>query len=222
MTSSSRRRFPLGLTLVAAALFAVCVALGVWQVQRFQWKLGVLAKIAAMQKAPPQPIGPVLARLAAGQNVEFTRVATGCAAGPAEPAGFVMGVRESEYIWRAQSACRLAAPPYDGLVADRGVLQTANGATAAPSAILPSPGRLVGVLRQGKTAAEGFGLTHPAPLVLVVEQETPAAPGVAPAPPPPGAPDDLQYVGEYTLTWFGLAGVVACFYAALLWRRYRP
>ena len=64
--------------------------------------------------------------------------------------------------------------------------------------------------------------TDTRPLVLVVEQETPAAPGVAPAPPPPGAPDDLQYVGEYTLTWFGLAGVVACFYAALLWRRYRP
>jgi surfeit locus 1 family protein len=221
MTSDSRRGFPVGLTLAAAALFAVCLALGVWQVQRFQWKLGVLAKIAAMQKAPAQPIGPVLARLAAGQSVEFTRVAVGCAPGQAAPAGFVMGVRESEYIWRAQSACRVAAPPYDGLIADRGVLQAAIGATAPPAATLPPPGQLVGVLRQGKTAPGGFGLAHPAPLVLVVEQETPAAPGVVPAPPPPGAPDDLQYVGEYTFTWFGLAGVVACFYAALLWRRYR-
>jgi surfeit locus 1 family protein len=223
MTSSSPRRFPVGLTLAAAVVVAACVALGVWQAQRFQWKLGVLAQIAAMEKAPVQPIAPVLARAARGQDVEFTRVAADCAAGPPEPARFVMGVRDSQYIWRAQSTCRLGAPPYDGLIADRGIFQAASGATAAPNVSLPQPGRLVGVLRRGKTAPGAIGLAHPVPLVLVVEQETPAAPGVAPAPPPAGdAPDSLQYVGAYAPTWFGLAAVAACFYAAMLWRRYRP
>ncbi len=127
----------------------------------------------------------------------------------------VYGIPEFHVRRRRGAAGGLEDPP----IGD----QAASGATAAPNVSLPQPGRLVGVLRRGKTAPGAIGLAHPAPLVLVVEQETPAAPGVAPAPPPAGdAPDSLQYVGAYAPTWFGLAAVAACFYAAMLWRRYRP
>jgi surfeit locus 1 family protein len=216
-----RVRFPVWLTLASAVVFVVCLGLGVWQVQRWQWKQQVLAQIAALKTAPAQPIAPVLARMARGQDVEYTRVAADCAAGPAQAVVFSMGVRDTQYTWRPQSPCRLTAAPYDGVIADRGVLEADNGATKPPPATLPQPGHLVGVLRKPKTLAVGTGLAHPAPLVLVVETETPAAPGVTPEPVASGVPDNLQYVGEYGPTWFGLAGVLACFYAALLWRRYR-
>lgn len=220
MTSSSRR-FPVGLTLAAAVVFIVCIALGVWQVRRFQWKQHVLTQIAALRAAPAQPIALVLARAARGRDVEFTRVAVDCAGGPPESAHFVMGVRDTQYVWRPQSTCRIDAPPYDGLIVDRGVFDAASGATRPPPATLPAPEHLVGVLRKPASLPDGVGLGHPAPLVLVVEHETPAAPGVTPAPPAEDEPDSLQYVGEYAPTWFGLAGVAACFYAAMLWRRYR-
>ena len=220
MTSSSRR-FPVGLTLAAGVVFALCIGLGVWQLQRLHWKGQVLAQIAALKAAPAQPIVPVLARAARGEEVEFTRVVADCAAAPAQTVHFVMGVADTQYVWRPQSACRIDAPPFDGVVVDRGVLAAATGSTQPPAATLPSPMHLVGVLRRAASLPPVAGLTRPAPVILVVEQETPAAPGVTPAPPEGGTPENLQYVGEYAPTWFGLAGVLACFYAALLWRRYR-
>jgi surfeit locus 1 family protein len=218
---SARPRFPYVLTLAAAIVFAVCIGLGLWQVKRFEWKQRELAKIDALRTAPPQLIAPVLARAAAGQDMEFTRVEADCAAVPPRPAAFVMGVDNGDYVWRALSPCDLTAPPYNGVIIDRGYLDDARGRPQAPARTLPTPGRVVGVLRHSAAPLAASDLDHPAPLLLVAEHETPAAPGVTPSPWQSQAPDNLQYVGEYAPTWFGLAGVLAAFYAAMLWRRLR-
>ncbi len=220
--TSAPRRFPIGLTIAAAIVVAICASLGVWQMQRLHWKEGVLAKLAALQHAQPQPLAPVLARAARGEDVEFTRVSVDCAPSAPASAVFVQSVVDSQWVWRPQSACALAAAPYDGVIVDRGVMDATRGQTSSAPAVLPAPGRLVGVLRKPPTLPSGTGLAHPAPYILVADSETPAAPGVTAAPLPNDAPDNLQYVGEYAPTWFGLAGVAACFYAAMLWRRYRP
>ncbi len=218
--TSEARRFPLGLTLTVAVAFAVMVGLGVWQLRRHDWKEAVLAKITALQHAPPQPLAPVLARAASGADVEFTRVEVSCGPAPSAPARFSMGVENGDYVWRPLSLCSLAAPPYDGIMVDRGVLEASRGKTAPGSARLPAPGHVVGVLRRSG-AAVGLIPSHAAPLVLVVERETPPAPGVTISPWASAIPERLQYAGEYAPTWFGLAGALACVYAALLWRRLR-
>ena len=46
---TSRPRFPVGLTLGAAVVFVVCCGLGVWQLQRAQWKTHELARIEAVK-----------------------------------------------------------------------------------------------------------------------------------------------------------------------------
>ena len=71
--------------------FALCAALGLWQLQRFDWKQGQLARIAAMQAAPAQPIIPVLAQAARGKDVSFDRVFADCAAG-SSAAGYRVSV----------------------------------------------------------------------------------------------------------------------------------
>lgn len=218
---SERPRFPIGLTLAAIVAFAVMIGLGVWQTQRLDWKEQELARIAALRTAPAQPIGPVLARAAQGQPVEFTRVAADCAPGPAAAPAYHLTTDNGEWIARAIAACRLAAPPYDGVVVDRGFLTASRGSTATPTAALPPPAHVTGVLF-GRHDLPAAGLAHPAPVVLSVERETPAPPGVAPAPYDANASDNLQYVGAYGPTWFGLAGVLACVYAAMLWRRSHP
>ena len=40
--------------------------------------------------------------------------------------------------------------------------------------------------------------------------------------PYPDAAANLEYVGAYAPTWFGLAAVAAAIYAAMLWRRDHP
>ena len=64
--------------------------------------------------------------------------------------------------------------------------------------------------------ARQSGLAHPAPYLLAVEAETPAPPGITPAALPQDIPNN-HFV--YALTWFALAGILAWFYVALVWRR---
>jgi surfeit locus 1 family protein len=217
---TSRPRFPVGLTLAVAVVFVVCCGLGVWQLQRGAWKTRELARIEALKHAPPTPIGPVLTRAVRGDDVSFTRVAADCEPTQAQPAVFHLVSDNGEWIARTLGACHLAGAPYQGIVVDRGFLISSRGSPNPPALTLPAPARVVGVL-YARAAPPAVGIARAAPYVLVAEQETPLAPGVTPTP-YPDAGDNLQYAGAYWLTWFGLAGAVACVYAAMLWRRTHP
>jgi surfeit locus 1 family protein len=219
--TSEARRFPIGLTIAAATLFAIMCGLGMWQLQRAAWRDRELARIAALTHASPRPVGPVLAAAAGGADVSFARVEAQCAPAAPAPAAFHMVTDRGDWIARTLGACRLPVGAYDGLVVDRGFLEASRGSPNPPTLSLPAPGEVVGVLYP-QPAGPALGLAHPAPYVLAVERETPPAPGVRPAPYPGGASESFQYVGAYAPTWFGLAGVLACVYAAMLWRRYHP
>ncbi len=233
--TSERPRFPIGLTLAAAVVFAICCRARGLAVAARGWKAHELARIEALKNAPPQPIGPVLARAATGADASFTRVAADC--GPdSRAAGYRLTTDNGEWIARAQALCTLASGPYPGILVDRGFSAASRGATRAPDSVLPPPTHVVGVLYDSRPrpapllkASSSESLTfkksaapeQPVPYILVAESETPPAPGVKPAPYPDAAAN-LEYVGSYAPTWFGLAGVAACFYAAMLWRRYHP
>jgi surfeit locus 1 family protein len=219
MTSETTPRFPVGLTLTTAVAVAIMIGLGVWQLQRLDWKHRELARIAALQHAPPQPIGPVLMRAAKGEDVSFTRVSADCAPAPAAQAAVHMTTDNGDWIARMFGACLLPGLAYDGVTVDRGFLVSSRGSTATPALTLPAPVHVVGVLFEQPAPSP---LRRPAPVMLVAETETPAAPGVIPAPYSADAPDRLHYAGAYAPTWFGLAGALACIYAAMLWRRYHP
>jgi len=226
---TSRPRFPVGLTLGAAVVFVVCCGLGVWQLQRAQWKTHELARIEAVKAERPVALEPVLRRAASGADVTFERVAATCLPGPAAMAVTRPVPAEGDWMQRALSFCQLRAAGWKGIFVDRGFLPATRGSTTPAQVVLPAPANVVGVLshlRGDCFGADGcsdlFGNLHEAaPYVLVAERETPPAPGVAPTP-YPDAGDNLQYVGAYWLTWFGLAGAVACVYAAMLWRRHHP
>ena len=45
-----------GPTLITCVMLAILVGLGVWQVERLHWKLGLLAQIDHAEAAPPEPL----------------------------------------------------------------------------------------------------------------------------------------------------------------------
>ncbi len=212
-------RFPIGLTLAAAVVIAICCGLGVWQLGRAQWKAQMLAEIAARRASPALPIEPVLQRARAGEDVSFTRVTADC--GASGGASFKPSTQNGEWVWRAIVHCRLAGGPFRSIAVDRGILVASRGSTSAPTVMLAAPRAVTGILQpispRGSDARPG----EP-PYLLVAERETPPLAGVIPSPGVNVAGESLQYVGSYAPTWFGLAGVAACFYAAMLWRRRRP
>ena len=240
------RRFPVGLTITVAVACAILIGLGAWQLHRLAWKENLLAEIAALRTAPATPIGPALVRMAKGQSLEYARVTSDCAP-PARPSPpiFRYALREGQVGWRLMTFCHLASDgPYDGVLLDRGLVQSLAGAMAPSAVGFTEPAHVTGVLRacgarpllgnaaptrqNGVTvvqvvdaqavsnAASQSGATRPAPYFLAVESETPPPSGVRPAALPQDIPNN-HFV--YALTWFGLAGVLIWVYGAMLLRR---
>lgn len=136
---------------------ALLVSLGAWQLQRRVWKEHLLARIAALQSAPPEPLSVVFNRLRDGGEVDFVRVVAPCeSVGPKSV--HLYGVREASGpadvrgggpAWRQIASCRLPAGPYGSLLVDTGF---EAGPFVSPPPALPMPAgrgpvRVTGVLR---------------------------------------------------------------------------
>ena len=238
------RRFPIGLTVSTAIALAILIGLGVWQVKRLAWKTDMLARIEALQHAPAQPLGAVLARAAAGQDVEFTRVTVECPGIAAAPYQQIYAVIEGQVASRLVSPCTLASGPYDAVLVDRGyVVDTVSA--RPPVSDDTTPLMVQGVLRKGdrrpahegtgiasvgddkppspvkvwfgrdlNALAKALGVQRPAPYFLMAE--TPTNPEFK-AQTPAAIPTDIPNNHlSYAITWFGLAAALVGVYAALL------
>lgn len=65
----------LWLALIFGAMaLVVLISLGTWQVQRLAWKEGLLATIEERTNQQPQALADVLAKLQAGEDIEYTPV----------------------------------------------------------------------------------------------------------------------------------------------------
>lgn len=217
------KRFPVLLTLVCAAAFAVLCGLGTWQLQRLAWKTDLLARIEAARTAPVVPLGEAVRRPSEG--IGFARVSTTCMRDLGSTV--VYGLRDGQIAWRALTQCET---PEGRLLVDRGVATASLGSVKEPELDLPAAGALVGVLRpispEVRRAAADRGVSCPfrtargcLDLFLSVEAEAPAAAGLRPDPLPP--PLTNNHLG-YAITWFGLAAALLGVYAALLRKRLKP
>ena len=240
------KRFPFGLTAAALIAFTVLVGLGVWQVRRLAWKRDLLSKIEALQHAQARPIDAVVVPTARPADLAFRRVRADCASASPAPVVYRYAVHDGAVAWRLLSACRLSRGAYDGIMLDRGVVTRFGGLMAPVRAAFPAPVAVTGVLRapgpkpmldaEGVAApsevtvvrivddaalakmAKAAGLAHPVPYLLAVESERPPPAGIVPVALPPDIPNN-HFI--YALTWFAFAGILACFYGALVRRRMR-
>jgi surfeit locus 1 family protein len=230
--------FPIFLTLFTALALALLVGLGVWQVKRLHWKEDLLARIAALQSAPPRPLGQILGRLGQGVDIDFTRVQLDCPGVERSPYIRLYAVRDGEAGFRIITACALTGQPYASLLVDRGFIRQDAVAAWRPETGAPLSRPIVGVLRRGdkKTfvtppnqpaqrlfyyrdipaMAQVLGVRDAAPTFLMLERPAPAAGGPVPAPVPADIPNRHL---EYAVTWFGLAAALLGVYLATLWRR---
>ena len=234
-----RRPFPIALTLTTAIAFCILVALGVWQVQRLQWKTALLAHIAALQTAPAQPIDRVLTRARAGADADFTRVAVVCPKVELSPVLRLFATFQGLASYRLITACPLpAGAAYGSVLVDRGfiVLPGADQPGPVPGRAITQP--VVGVLRLGDgrniatapnepsrnlwywrdvpAMAQALHAERPAPLFLMLESPVPANLTPRPSPVPTNIPNN--HLG-YAITWFGLAAALVGVYLAMLLRR---
>ena len=236
MAKPAGQRFSvLTLILVILAVLALC-GLGAWQVQRLQWKTGLLARVQALQYAPAEPLNVALNHLQAGRDVDFIRVTTACEPAPPAPAARVYTITDDGPGWRPIVLCRLKSGPYPAVLLDLGV---EPDAARAADVALAAPPEITGVLRRApkrrpfmatpvsgpgefgwrdaRGIAGALGAADAAPVFLMLERPA-AATAIRPQPAPIDIPNN--HLG-YAITWFGLAAALIAIYIAALVKRRR-
>lgn len=217
----------IGPLVIGIAGAAVLIALGVWQVQRLQWKEALLADIEARIAAEP-------VALPADPDPEADRYL------PVRAEG-VIGAEELHVLVSTKTegaGFRIVAPFETGggrrLLLDRGfVPDEAKGAERRTGRATVT-GNLHWPDDRGSATPENdpgdnywfardleqmAGVLETEPLLLVVRAEDPPAPGIMPLPvDASGIPNDHL---EYAVTWFGLAAVWVAMSGYLLWRTAR-
>ncbi len=204
-------------------LLLVCMtsALGVWQVQRLHWKLGILARMDAAEQAPPIPLPAtpspfqkvvVEGRLDAGRAVSYEDDVRDDHQGNA-----VMGTHLVEPLLRPGYPPLLVdlgwvkypPLPVAGTVRITGYVRPAEHATWLSARDDP-PGRRFYTLDPARIAA-GVGLAAPLPYSLVALGPEAVPDPARSLPRPPN--DHLQYA----ITWFSLALVALVMF--VIWAR---
>lgn len=228
------RRFPWVLTIASAVAFVVLITLGVWQVQRLQWKEGLIARAEAVAGNPPAAPSAVLD----AADPEFSRVALVCPGLATAPFVELQTIHEGQAGVRLISACRHPGYPQTLLV-DRGFVADSISARPPVSAS-DEPVQLVAQVRETPApgpmalAAEGrrFYARDNAAMAQALGVEGPTAPWtlfaldssnpewLALQPSAPPAAFANNHLG-YAITWFGLALALAGVYIALLRRKLR-
>ena len=234
MTTAARPRFPIVLTVLAVALLGVLLALGVWQVQRMQWKEGLIDGAEAAAGQPPLPLAEALKL----ENPEFRRVILTCRGLAAAPYVELQSIENSDAGVRLVSACRPEGTEDAPVLVDRGFVSADISArptvnaddtmpvvitgvlrrAPAPSALTPPPaeGRFYG--RDAEAMARALKVEGPiSPFTVFATTSTnPDWSALRPSAPP--AAFTNNHLG-YALTWFGLAVALIAFYGVLLRRR---
>ena len=240
MTTSEptrRAQYPWALTLVSAPVLALLIGLGVWQVQRLQWKEGLMDRADVAAAKAPVPI----TYLPPGPDREFRQVTIDCPGLATAPFVELQSILDGEAGVRLISAC--SEPPAPGrpetgvLLVDRGFVAEAVSARP-PVTGERQPLRLVAVVRTATTpglmalppegrhfyARDNAAMARVLGVTSLVGPETlyavtstnPDWPALRPSVPPVAFANN--HLG-YALTWFGLALALIGFYIALVRRK---
>ena len=222
-------RFPWLLTIACAGAIVLLCGLGSWQVQRMQWKNGLIAKSEAAAKLPVAPLAEAFPQ-------EFRRVSVSCRGLASAPFVEVRSISEGAPGVRLISACHAEKFAFPILI-DRGFV--ADTISARPP-VVPTDAEtsIEGQLREipsGGLMTPGpdgrtFYALDPQPMgrllgeasvipplvIYATTSSNPDWPALQPSAPP--AAFSNNHLG-YALTWFGLALAVVGFYIALLRRK---
>ena len=246
LASPVRRGSFLVATLLVLPALALMTGLGVWQVERLQWKEAMLARIDARLHAAPGALPSadtwatlkpddyeyrhvtVSGRLDGSRITLIFRGVGKVADGPTQPGYWFMA--PLTLADGASLLVNLGFVPYErrdaalqALAATAKGEVSLSGVMRAPEdrgPFIPADDSAKGqwYTRDPLAIAASLSLTLPAPFSVDADAHD-APPGL-----PAGGATVLDIPNNhlsYAATWFGLAATLALFYAGLLWRRLR-
>lgn len=235
---------PLGwMTFAAVAVvLAALLGLGTWQVERLNWKEGLLATIEARRTSAPLPLAEVERQFASTGDVDYQAV---------RAAGQFLNDKEQFFFatWKGDTGFYVYTPlqlsdgrfvfvnrgfvPYDlkdpakrplsavaGEVTITGLAR--NPLDGKPSLMVPDndPVEKIFFWKDRTAMAENAGLDASKLLPFFIDADATPNPGGLPI----GGVTLIDLPNnhlQYALTWYGLAGALAVVFGAFAWRRRR-
>ncbi|MDE2005463.1 MAG: SURF1 family protein [Rhodospirillales bacterium] len=212
---------------MSAAMLAILLALGVWQVRRLAWKEAILAHIAAAERAPPIPLpakpGPFVKVAVTGQfrpdlALHFGAEVRETAAGPTMGTELVAPLERADgppvLVDRGWIPLSVPAPiawPKGNVTVAGYVLAPEHPGWFTPA---PEPRRRRVFALDPPAIGRMIGLSRVAPFTLIALSEAPSTGYPAPARHLPRPPNHHLV---YAATWFSLAGAIAMIFG--VWAR---
>ena len=213
--------------VMAAAMLAMLLGLGTWQVQRLHWKRGLLAQIAHAEAAPPVPMpaepepfakvevtGRLRDDLSASYGAEVRDMPTGPQLGTQLIVPLERGDGDVVLVdrgWVPESRPRAIAQP-SGDVTLEGYVRP--GDTPGLFSARDSPATRQFYTLDPAAIGTALGLHRVDPFILVAMGPTPPERFPDPARHLPQPPNNHL---SYAITWYGLA--VALVVIFVLWAR---
>jgi surfeit locus 1 family protein len=227
-------------TVAATLVLAVLVALGIWQLDRREWKLALVARVEARAKAPPTDLALAIDEWAGSRDVEYVHSrARGVflhdkerylyvpdpSLGPGVDVLTPMRLEDGHILWvdRGFVPDRLKAPETRAAGQVKETVEVTGLLRA--SAVKPR-------FAAGNDPAHNFWLWRDLPAltrsafpnepVEVLPFAMDADAGLAPGGWPQGGRTRLTFLNDhlqYALTWFGLAAALIAIWLAYAVRR---
>jgi surfeit locus 1 family protein len=136
--------FRLGPSLAALIGLSILLSLGTWQVQRLQWKQGLIAKIESRMDAPPVAIQTAMEDMNLGEDMGFAPVTAKGKFDP-EKEVYVFGMLDGQGGYFVFTPMKLQGAAGDWVYINRGF--AAGMEPPTDIALAPLPTEVTGVLR---------------------------------------------------------------------------
>nr|WP_243446115.1 SURF1 family cytochrome oxidase biogenesis protein [Polymorphobacter fuscus] len=198
---------PLVPTLLTFVMLTVLIGLGLWQLQRREWKHELVRQLQAAQTLPPLEPADFTAAMNGTTSVQYRRAELPCSPGrvlPYDLKGGSSAAGESGFLILV--SCRPHRRPPD-------IVAVAGWTKRPDAARVPI---MVDTVFTGLIIERPYGDAVGRPQFMLIPDT--AVPPLVPSrlPSPQDLPDNhLSYAGQ----WFGLAAVLAVIYG--LWLRQR-
>lgn len=203
------RRFPVIPTLMTLVMFVTLIGLGIWQLQRRDWKHALIAEAKAAQSLPLLEPADYFKAMTGEASVQYRRAELPCSPGEVLPYDLKGGSSDGGVSgYMVLVSCRPNKKPPD--------IVAVAGWTRRPDAA-QVPIRVDTVFR-GLIIERPYGKAEGRPQFMLIAENPVPPMGKPRLPTPDDLPDrHLSYAG----TWFGLAIVLAIIYGIWLRRRWR-
>lgn len=203
------RRVPVFPTLLTFVMLTVLISLGLWQLQRREWKHALVAQLEAAQTLPPLEPADYFKAMTREGSVQYRRAELPCSPGavlPYDLKGGSSAAGQSGYL--VLVSCRPNRKPPD-------IVAVAGWTRRPDAAQVPI---VVDTVFKGLIIERPYGRAPGRPQFMLIPDTAVAPLQVSMMPTPADLPDNhLSYAGQ----WFGLAIVLAVIYGLWLRRRLR-